>query len=54
MTEPITDPAAANIDRAALWGTGVFVVTNVLAALVKQVQLVALVVDLLLFVGGTG
>jgi len=54
VTEPVTDPAAANIDRAASWGTGVFVVTNVLAALVKQVQLVALVVDLVLFVGGTG
>ena len=42
------------IDRAALWGTGVFVVTNVLAALVKQTEIVALVVDLLLFVAGTG
>lgn len=44
---------AGGINRAAVWGTGVFVVTNVLAALVKQTELVALVVDLLLFVAGT-
>lgn len=42
------------IDRAAVWGTGVFVVTNVLAALVKQTEIVALVLDLALFVAGTG
>jgi hypothetical protein len=49
----VIDRAAA-IDRAAVWGTGVFVVTNVLAALVKQTEIVALVLDLSLFVAGTG
>lgn len=41
------------IDRAAVGGTGVFVVTSVLAALVKQTEIVALVLDLLLFLAGT-
>jgi len=50
----VTDDApAALIDRAAVWGTGVFVVTNVVAALVKPAEWVALVVDLALFVAGT-
>jgi len=49
----VTDRAGV-IDRAAVLGTGVFVVTNVLAALVKQTEIVALVLDLLLFVVGTG
>ena len=44
---------AGGINRAALWGTGVFAVTNVLAALVKQTEIIALVLDLLLFVAGT-
>jgi hypothetical protein len=47
----VTD--AAVIERAALWGTAVFVVTSVLAALVKSFEIVALFVSLLLFAAGT-
>jgi hypothetical protein len=40
------------IEKAALWGTAVFVVTSVLAAAVKQAELVALIVSLVLFAAG--
>ena len=41
------------IGRAAVWGTAVFVVTSAIGAVVKQAELVALVVALLLFAAGT-
>jgi hypothetical protein len=47
----VTDGAV--IERAALWGTAVFVVTSVLAALLKSFEIVALFVSLLLFTAGT-
>jgi hypothetical protein len=42
------------IERAAVWGTAVFVVTSALAVAVRSTEVVAFVVAAVLFVAGTG